>query len=163
MCKRRGVVWKKFETCLLRLQQSRGTAIGIVSNITVLTGIFTHLYILSTFCLIYLLYITKPCSGKFFLEILRNRLSLTWGWPEVLSKDSLIWTLDSDYPIPPLPPSAKPCHLPQTVLLSTTNRICRPIWHKFQQQGEKSYTVNSTHTVHSTQYTHLAGSFWVLQ
>jgi hypothetical protein len=48
--------------------------------------------------------------------------------------------------------------MPQTLLLSTTDRNCRPTWHKFQPQGGKEYIIHSTHT----QYTHLAGPFWVL-
>ncbi len=40
--------------------------------------------------------------------------------------------------------------MPQTLLLSTTDRNCRPTWHKFQPQGGKEYTIHSTHT----QYTH---------
>jgi hypothetical protein len=43
--------------------------------------------------------------------------------------------------------------MPQTLLLSTTDRNGRPTWHKFQPQGAKLYTIHSTHT----QYTHLAG------
>ncbi len=43
--------------------------------------------------------------------------------------------------------------MPQTLLLSTTDRNCRPTWHKFQRKGGKS-----THT----QYTHLASPFWIL-
>jgi hypothetical protein len=33
--------------------------------------------------------------------------------------------------------------MPQTLLLSTTDRFCRPIWHKFQPQGGKEYTVHT--------------------
>jgi hypothetical protein len=54
--------------------------------------------------------------------------------------------------------SAKPYHMPQTLLLSTTDRNCRPTWHKFQPQGGKEYTIHSTHIRNST-YTHLAGPF----
>jgi hypothetical protein len=44
--------------------------------------------------------------------------------------------------------SAKPYHMPQTLLLSTTDRNCRPTWHKFQPQGGKStpYTVHIQNT-----------------
>ncbi len=41
---------------------------------------------------------------------------------------------------------------------STIDRNCRQTWHKFQPQGGKEYTIHCTHT----QYTHLAGPFWVL-
>ncbi len=34
--------------------------------------------------------------------------------------------------------------MPQTLMLSTTDRNCRPTWHKFQPQGEKEYTIHST-------------------
>ncbi len=45
-----------------------------------------------------------------------------------------------------------------TLLLSTTDRNCQPTWHKFRPKREKEYTIHGTHT----QYTHLAGPFWVL-
>jgi hypothetical protein len=75
--------------------------------------------------------------------------------------------MESDCPTPPLSPTVlasvkcktfSKSSLPQTLLLSTTDRNCRPIWHKFQPKGGKEYKVHSTHT----QYTLLAGSFWVL-
>jgi hypothetical protein len=45
------------------------------------------------------------------------------------------------------------------LLLSSTDRNCRPTWQKFQPQGGKEYTIHSTHK----QFTHLAGPFWVLR
>ncbi len=33
--------------------------------------------------------------GQIFKEILRNRLSLTWGWPEVLSMATIVQIFDS--------------------------------------------------------------------
>jgi hypothetical protein len=48
--------------------------------------------------------------------------------------------------------------MPQTLLLSTTDRNCRPTWHKFHPLGGNEYTIHCTHT----QYTHLAGLFRVL-
>jgi hypothetical protein len=41
--------------------------------------------------------------------------------------------------------------MPQTLMLSTTDRNCRPTLHKFQSQGGKEYTIHSTHryTVHT--------------
>ncbi len=42
--------------------------------------------------------------------------------------------------------------MPQTLLLSTTDRNCRPTWHKFQPQGGKEYITHSKHT----QYTHFS-------
>ncbi len=51
--------------------------------------------------------------------------------------------------------------MPQTLLLSTTDRNCRPTWHKFQPpQGEKRVHHTQYTTTH-TQYTHLAGPFRV--
>ncbi len=62
--------------------------------------------------------------------------------------------------------------MPQTLLLSTTDRNCRLTWHKFQPQGGKGYTIHSTHTqytytvhIHSThtQYTYTVHTFsWPL-
>ncbi len=74
----------------------------------------------------------------------------------------MIWRAIAQLPLPPTilakvwnrRYSAKPYHMPQTlsVLLSTTDRNCRPIWHQFQpQEGGKEYM-----------YTNLAGSFRVL-
>ncbi len=46
--------------------------------------------------------------------------------------------------------SAKPNHLPQTLLLSTTDRYCQPIWHRFQPQGGGGgYSMQYTYTVHT--------------
>jgi hypothetical protein len=36
---------------------------------------------------------SAPC-GRIFKEILRNRLSLTWGWPEVLSMAPIVLILN---------------------------------------------------------------------
>ncbi len=36
--------------------------------------------------------------------------------------------------------------MPQTLALSTTDRICRPIWHHFQPQGGKEYTIYMQYT-----------------
>ncbi len=41
--------------------------------------------------------------------------------------------------------SAKPNDLPQTLLMSTTDSNCWPIWHRFPQQGKK----NTQYTVHT--------------
>jgi len=35
--------------------------------------------------------------------------------------------------------------MPQTLLISTTDRNCRPTWHKFQLQGGNEYTIHSAH------------------
>ncbi len=45
--------------------------------------------------------------------------------------------------------------MPQTLLLSTTDRNCRPIWHKFLPQGGKEYTIHSIqykYTVHTSSW-----------
>jgi hypothetical protein len=49
--------------------------------------------------------------------------------------------------------------MPQTLLLSTTDRNCRPILHKFQPQRGKEYTIHSTlytYTVHTFSWPHLS-------
>jgi hypothetical protein len=38
--------------------------------------------------------------------------------------------------------------MPQTLLMSTTDRNCRPTWHKFHLQGGKEYTY--TVNIHNT-------------